>query len=185
MFCVALILRRKLKERQEATCSGSGVRGQRSGEGTGHQEEMEGVQWSPFPQKSSQGLKKGLRMILTWEKCFLEPVFLGPAYRDQRARLKGLCLVVLEYFLEKNCRVASYSLDFSSLRSPFTVAMKMRISGLLTCWGEELAVALRRRPALMLCVSPSLLRSEYWGFLCLVHSAESHGDLELSGKGVP
>ena len=35
----------------------------------------------------------------------------------------------------------------------------------------------------MLCVSPSLHRSEYRGFLCLVHSAEPHGDLALSGKG--
>lgn len=100
--------------------------------------------------------------------------------------MKWLLLVVWEYFLEKTLQ-SSLILPGFFFFSEDTIHggnenEDFRPPDLL---GGGASSGPRRRPALTLCVSPSLLRSEHWGFLCLVHSAESHGDLALSGKGVP
>lgn len=122
-------------------------------------------------------------MILAWEKCFPEPTagLKGPEGQVEMAtlgcfgvflgeKLQGSLILPGFFFSEDTIHIGNENEDF---RPPDLLG------------GGASRGPTHRRPALMLCVSPSLLRSECWGVLCLVHSAESHGDLALPGKGVP
>lgn len=82
-------------------------------------------------------------------------------------RLKWLPWVVLEYFFSEVTTFSGNKDENVLLLSPL----------------EEPAMA-PRTVTLMLCF-PASFRSERWCFLCLVHSADSHGDLPLPGKGIP
>lgn len=64
-------------------------------------------------------------------------------------RLEYILLVVLEYSIEKNCRVTSHSLGISSPRTLLTAAIGTRIPDL----GGAVSSGPSRRLTLMLCFS--------------------------------